>query len=143
MTETKGKVVGINGNMVSVQFDGNISMNEVAYVQVEGTKLRGEVIRIRGNVAQLQIFEMTQGIKAGDTVEFTGNMLCALLGPGLLGQVYDGLQNPLPLVAEKAGWFLERGVYVDALDKSAKWEWTPTVKERRFNRYSSGRSFYS
>jgi len=128
MTETKGKVVGINGNMVSVQFDGNISMNEVAYVQVEGTKLRGEVIRIRGNVAQLQIFEMTQGIKAGDTVEFTGNMLCALLGPGLLGQVYDGLQNPLPLVAEKAGWFLERGVYVDALDKSAKWEWTPTVK---------------
>lgn len=128
MTDTKGKVVGINGNMVSVQFDGNISMNEVAYVQVEGTKLRGEVIRIRGNVAQLQIFEMTQGIKAGDTVEFTGNMLCALLGPGLLGQVYDGLQNPLPLVAEKAGWFLERGVYVDALDKSAKWEWTPTVK---------------
>ena len=128
MTETKGKVVGINGNMVSVQFDGNISMNEVAYVQGEGTKLRGEVIRIRGDVAQLQIFEMTQGIKAGDTVEFTGNMLCALLGPGLLGQVYDGLQNPLPLVAEKAGWFLERGVYVDALDKSAKWEWTPTVK---------------
>lgn len=128
MTDTKGKVVGINGNMVSVQFDGNISMNEVAYVQVEGTKLRGEVIRIRGDVAQLQIFEMTQGIKAGDTVEFTGNMLCALLGPGLLGQVYDGLQNPLPLVAEKAGWFLERGVYVDALDKSAKWEWTPTAK---------------
>ena len=107
MTETKGKVVGINGNMVSVQFDGNISMNEVAYVNVEGTKLRGEVIRIRGDVAQLQIFEMTQGIKAGDVVEFTGNLLSALLGPGLLGQVYDGLQNPLPLVAEKAGFFLE------------------------------------
>ncbi len=128
MTDTKGKVVGINGNMVSVEFDGNISMNEVAYVHVEGTKLRGEVIRIRGNVAQLQIFEMTQGIKAGDTVEFTGNMLSALLGPGLLGQIYDGLQNPLPLVAQKAGWFLERGVYVDALDKSAKWDWTPSVK---------------
>ena len=70
MTETKGKVVGINGNMVSVKFDGNISMNEVAYVNVEGKKLRGEVIRIRGDVAQLQIFEMTQGIKAGDSVEF-------------------------------------------------------------------------
>lgn len=128
MTETKGKVVGINGNMVSVKFDGNISMNEVAYVNVEGKKLRGEVIRIRGDVAQLQIFEMTQGIKAGDTVEFTGNMLSALLGPGLLGQVYDGLQNPLPLVAEKAGFFLERGVYVDALNKSTKWDWTPSVK---------------
>lgn len=128
MTDTKGTVVGINGNMVSVKFDGNISMNEVAYVNVEGKKLRGEVIRIRGNVAQLQIFEMTQGIKAGDAVDFTGNLLCALLGPGLLGQIYDGLQNPLPLVAEQAGFFLERGVYVDALDKNAKWDWTPTVK---------------
>ena len=128
MTETKGTVVGINGNMVSVKFDGNISMNEVAYVNVEGKKLRGEVIRIRGNVAQLQIFEMTQGIKAGDAVDFTGNLLCALLGPGLLGQIYDGLQNPLPLVAEQAGFFLERGVYVDALDKKAKWDWTPAVK---------------
>lgn len=128
MTDTKGKVVGINGNMVSVEFDGNISMNEVAYVNVEGKRLRGEVIRIRGNVAQMQIFEMTQGIKTGDTVEFTGNLLCALLGPGLLGQIYDGLQNPLPLVAEKAGFFLEKGVYIDALDKEAKWEWTPKVK---------------
>lgn len=128
MTDTKGKVVGINGNMVSVEFDGNISMNEVAYVNVEGKRLRGEVIRIRGNVAQMQIFEMTQGIKTGDSVEFTGNLLCALLGPGLLGQIYDGLQNPLPLVAEKAGFFLEKGVYIDALDKEAKWEWTPKVK---------------
>ena len=128
MTDTKGKVVGINGNMVSVEFDGNISMNEVAYVNVEGKKLKGEVIRIRGNVAQMQIYEMTQGIKAGDVVEFTGNLLSALLGPGLLGQVYDGLQNPLPLVAEQAGFFLERGVYVDSLSKTVKWEWTPSVK---------------
>lgn len=128
MTDTKGKVVGINGNMVSVEFDGNISMNEVAYVNVEGKRLRGEVIRIRGNIAQMQIFEMTQGIKTGDTVEFAGNLLCALLGPGLLGQIYDGLQNPLPLVAEKAGFFLEKGVYIDALDKEVKWEWTPKVK---------------
>ena len=127
MTDTKGKVVGINGNMVSVEFDGNISMNEVAYVNVEGKKLKGEVIRIRGNVAQMQIYEMTQGIKAGDVVEFTGNLLSALLGPGLLGQVYDGLQNPLPLVAEQAGFFLERGVYVDPLSKTVKWEWTPSV----------------
>lgn len=103
MTDTKGKVVGINGNMVSVEFDGNIAMNEVAYVNVDGKKLKGEVIRIRGNVAQMQIYEMTQGIKSGDVVDFTGNLLSAVLGPGLLGQVYDGLQNPLPLVAEQAG----------------------------------------
>jgi len=128
MTDTKGKVVGVNGNMVSVEFDGNISMNEVAYVKVEGSSLKSEVIRIRGNVAQMQVYEMTKGIKAGDEVEFTGNLLSAELGPGLLGQVYDGLQNPLPLLAEKAGWFLERGIYVDPLNKEKKWEFTPTAK---------------
>ena len=101
MTDTKGKVVGVNGNMVSVEFDGNVSMNEVAYVKVEDSSLKSEVIRIRGNVAQLQVYEMTKGIKAGDVVEFTGDLLSAELGPGLLGQVYDGLQNPLPLLASR------------------------------------------
>ena len=129
MTDTKGKVVGVNGNMVSVEFDGRISMNEVAYVKVDESSLKSEVIRIRGNIAQLQVYEMTKGIKAGDVVEFTGDLLSAELGPGLLGQVYDGLQNPLPLLAEKAGWFLERGIYVDPLDKEKKWEFTPTAKE--------------
>ena len=113
MTDTKAKVVGINGNMVTIEFTGSVSMNEVGYVNVDGKKLRGEVIRIRGNKAQMQIFEMTQGIKAGDKVDLVGDLLCAELGPGLLGQTFDGLQNPLPLVAEKAGFFLERGVYVD------------------------------
>ena len=128
MTDTKAKVVGINGNMVTIEFDGNVSMNEVGYVNVDGKKLRGEIIRIRGNKAQMQIFEMTQGIKAGDKVELMGDLLCAELGPGLLGQTFDGLQNPLPLVAEKAGFFLERGVYVDSLPRDKKWEWTPTAK---------------
>ena len=136
MTNTKAKVVGINGNMVTIEFDGSVSMNEVGYVNVEeihnGKKvknaLRGEVIRIRGNKAQMQIFEMTQGIKAGDVVTLEGDLLCAELGPGLLGQTFDGLQNPLPLVAEKAGFFLERGVVVDALPRDKEWEWTPTVK---------------
>jgi len=129
MTDTKAKVVGINGNMVTIEFDGAVSMNEVGYVNVDGKKLKGEVIRIRGNKAQMQIYEMTQGIKAGDTIDLTGELLSAQLGPGLLGQIYDGLQNPLPLVAEEAGFFLEKGVYVDSLSKTAKWEWTPTVKE--------------
>lgn len=129
MTDTKAKVVGINGNMVTIEFEGSVSMNEVGYVNVDGKKLRGEIIRIRGNKAQMQIFEMTQGIKAGDTVELVGDLLCAELGPGLLGQTFDGLQNPLPLVAEKAGFFLERGVYVDSLPRDKKWDWTPSVKE--------------
>lgn len=128
MTGTKAKVVGVNGNMVSIAFDGNVSMNEVGYVNVEGKRLKGEVIRIRGDGAQMQIYEMTNGIRSGDTVEFDGDLLCAELGPGLLGQVYDGLQNPLPLVAEQAGFFLERGVYVEPLSKATKWDFTPSAK---------------
>ncbi len=128
MTENKGKVVSINGNLVSVRFDGNVSMNEICYVNVDNTKLKSEVIRIRGDIAQIQVYEMTGGIKCGDDVEFTGEMLSALLGPGLLGQIYDGLQNPLPVLAKQAGWFLERGVYADGLDAEKKWEFTPTAK---------------
>ena len=128
MTKNKGRVVSINGNLVSVEFNGDVSMNEICYVLTDGTALKSEVIRIRGDIAQIQVYEMTNGIKCGDEVEFTGDMLSAELGPGLLGQIYDGLQNPLPILAEQAGWFLERGVYVDALNTEKKWEFTPTAK---------------
>ncbi len=128
MTANKGKVVSINGNLVSVEFDGNVSMNEICYVFVGDTALKSEVIRIKGNVAQVQVYEMTDGIQCGDNVEFTGDMLSAELGPGLLGQIYDGLQNPLPVLAEQAGWFLERGIYAVGLNAEKKWEFTPTVK---------------
>ena len=128
MTENTGKVVSINGNLVSVEFQCNVSMNEICFVKVGGTTLKSEVIRIRGNIAQIQVYEMTDGVKCGDEVEFTGDMLSAELGPGLLGQVYDGLQNPLPVLAEQAGWFLERGIYADGLNAEKKWEFTPTAK---------------
>ncbi|MBQ9838452.1 MAG: V-type ATP synthase subunit A [Oscillospiraceae bacterium] len=128
MTENIGKVASVNGNLLSVEFQGNVSMNEICYVKVGNTALKSEVIRIRGNVAQIQVYEMTDGIKCGDPVEFTGDMLSADLGPGLLGQVYDGLQNPLPILAEQAGWFLERGIYADGLNSEKTWEFTPTVK---------------
>ena len=128
MTENTGKVVSINGNLVSVEFDGDVSMNEICFVKVADTALKSEVIRIRGNIAQVQVYEMTDGIKYGDAVEFTGDMLSAQLGPGLLGQIYDGLQNPLPVLAEQAGWFLERGIYAEGLNAEKKWEFTPTCK---------------
>ncbi|MBR0449601.1 MAG: V-type ATP synthase subunit A, partial [Clostridia bacterium] len=128
MTENLGKVSSINGNLLSVEFNGNVSMNEICYVKVGNTELKSEVIRIKGNTAQIQVYEMTNGIKCGDTVVFTGEMLSAELGPGLLGQIYDGLQNPLPLLAEKAGWFLERGNYADGLNADKKWEFTPTAQ---------------
>jgi V/A-type H+-transporting ATPase subunit A len=128
MIGTKGTVVGVNGNMVSVRFDGVVSMNEVGYVKVGDSKLKSEVIRIRGDVSQLQVFEITKGITVGDDVEFTGDMLSVEVGPGLLGQVYDGLQNPLPQLAQVAGYFLERGVYVDPLPKDSNWQFTPKAK---------------
>ncbi len=128
MTDTKGTVVAVNGNMISVKFDGIVALNEVGYVQVGDRKLKSEVIRIRGDVAQLQVFEITKGIEIGDVLEFTGDLLSVELGPGLLGQVYDGLQNPLPDLAEKAGYFLERGLYLDPLPKAKTWEFTPQAK---------------
>jgi len=128
MTKTRGKVVGVNGNMVSAEVDGNISLNEVGYVVLGDKKLKAEVIRIRGNRAELQVFEMTRGIGVGDDVEFTGELLAVELGPGLLSMIYDGLQNPLPELAEQCGFFLERGVYLPALNRTTKWKFTPKAK---------------
>ncbi|GAB1484427.1 V-type ATP synthase subunit A [Treponema sp.] len=128
MTGTKGTIVAVNGNMVSVHFDGVVSMNEVGFVKLGDKSLKSEIIRIRGDVCQLQVFEQTKGIAVGDIVEFSGDMLSVELGPGLLGQVYDGLQNPLPKLAEEAGYFLERGIYLDPLPLDSQWAFTPTAK---------------
>jgi V/A-type H+-transporting ATPase subunit A len=124
---TKGKVVGVNGNMVTVEVEGDVSMNEVAYVATAGKKLKAEIIRIRGSRAELQIFELSRGIGIGDEVEFTDELLAVRLGPGLLTQIYDGLQNPLPQLAAQCGFFLERGVYLSPLDESKEWPFTPTA----------------
>ena len=100
----KGRIKGVNGNLVTVEFDTAVMQNEVAYAIIGDKRLKGEVIRVRGNRADLQIYESTAGLKVDDPVEFSGDMLCVALGPGLLTKVYDGLQNPLNLLAEKAGF---------------------------------------
>lgn len=124
---TKGNVIGVNGNMVSVSVEGEVALNEVCYILIQDKRLKSEVIRVSGDEAQLQVFEITQGIGIGDEVEFTGEMLAVELGPGLLQQIYDGLQNPLPALAEACGFFLERGVYEQPLREDIKWEFTPRV----------------
>lgn len=128
MSKTTGKVIGVNGNMVSVEVDGDISLNEVGYIHLDDKKLKSEVIRIRGNRVEMQVFEMTRGIGVGDAVSFSEEMLSVELGPGLLSRIYDGLQNPLPQLAEQSGFFLQRGIYLDPLDRKTKWEFTPSVK---------------
>ncbi len=127
-----GTVTGINGNMVTVEFDTAVTQNEVAYVIANDPnkgeiRLKSEVIRVRGKEADLQVFEPTNGIKRDDKVEFTGQLLSVELGPGILTMVYDGLQNPLNELAAQGGFFLERGVYLPALDRAAKWDYTPVA----------------
>ena len=126
--KSTGKVVGVNGNMVTVEVAGDVKLNEVGYVVTGGKKLKSEVIRVNGDRVQMQVFEITKGIGIGDPVEFTTELLAVELGPGLLGQVYDGLQNPLPDLAKEAGHFLERGFYLDPLPKDKKWDFTPTIE---------------
>ncbi|MCG8480146.1 MAG: V-type ATP synthase subunit A [Spirochaetales bacterium] len=125
---TTGSVVAVNGNMVSVSVGGDVSMNEVGYIAVEDKRLKAEVIRVRGDQVEVQVFEDTKGVAVGDNVDFTGELLAVELGPGLLSTVCDGLQNPLPELAEQAGFFLQRGVYLKALDRTRTWSFTPSVE---------------
>lgn len=127
-TMKTGRVTGANGNLVSVVFDTSVIQNEVAFVKVsDGARLKSEVIRVRGGQADMQVFESTGGVKVGDPVEFTGQLLSVELGPGLLTQVFDGLQNPLPRLAEES-LFLKRGTYIYPLDDKRQWEYTPVAK---------------
>jgi len=120
-----GRVIGVNGNLVTVAFDASVSQNEVAYVVQGELRLIAEVIRVRGRYADMQVFESTAGITVGDPVEFAGELLSVELGPGLLATVYDGLQNPLDVIAARHGFFLPRGEQVEALPRDRAWEFTP------------------
>jgi V/A-type H+-transporting ATPase subunit A len=123
-----GKIIGVNSNLLRARFEKPVVQNEVAFAILEsGTRLKSEVIRIRGSVAELQVFEDTTGLKEGDTVEFTGELLSVELGPGLLTQVFDGLQNPLPRLAAECGFFLQRGKYLEPLPRDKKWAFTPSA----------------
>jgi len=124
---TDAQVTAVNGNIVSINVpDGNIVKNEVAYVCLGDQHLKSEVLRVYGSEADVQVFEDTEGVKVGDRVELTHQMLSASLGPGLLGTVFDGLQNPLETLASRDGFFLKRGHYSDSLDRSHKWSFVPS-----------------
>lgn len=126
--KTKGKIVAAQGNLMTVQFDGNVRQNEVVFVKTGNQSLKGEVIEINGNEAKVQVFEPTKGVKLNDEVEFDRDLLSVELGPGLLKRVFDGLQNPLEDIAEAAGYFLPRGVYLAPLPRDVKWQWNPIAK---------------
>ena len=124
-----GRIVAVFGNMVVAEADGDIVQNSVGYCcRKDGARLLSEVIRVRGRLADLQVFEETRGLRVGDEVEFHDQMLSVVLGPGLIGQIYDGLQNPLPKLAQKAGFFLKPGMYEAALPPDDTWEFTPSAE---------------
>lgn len=122
---TKGVVKGIVSNLVTIEFDGNVSQNEICYIIVSGTRLMSEVIKVIGKLAYAQVFESTRGMRIGDTVEFMGHMLEVTLGPGMLSKNYDGLQNDLD---KMDGVFLTRGAYTYPLDEDKNWKLKPLAK---------------
>jgi V/A-type H+-transporting ATPase subunit A len=133
------RVISVQDDIVTIEAaEGGAPLmkNEVVYVcpppsrgsSGRQERLKAEVLRVRGRTADAQVFESTAGVGLGDPVEQSGRMLSVTLGPGLLGQVYDGLQNPLSKIAAEYGHFLPRGVSLDPLEPNKKWSFVPVVK---------------
>jgi V/A-type H+-transporting ATPase subunit A len=122
--------VAVNGPLVTCEVDEEreVLQNEVAYVMCDGVPLKSEVIRIRGSHIDLQVFESTTGLKVGDDAEFSGELLTATLGPGMLGMIYDGLQNPLRELENDQGFFLRRGQYLPSLNQTKLWDFEPMAR---------------
>ena len=132
---TTGKIVAVNGNMITVAFDGAVAQNEVGYAVLGDKRLMAEIVRVRGTRCDMQVFDATTDLMVDDTVEFSGELLAAELGPGMLTQVYDGLQNPLADLAQEAAkiskdaeYFLQRGMYLPGLPRDRKWDFHPTAQ---------------
>ncbi|WP_020563289.1 V-type ATP synthase subunit A [Methylosarcina fibrata] len=152
------RVIAVQDDLVSIETLAEsarpLVKNEVVYILPSRKKsafterIKAEVLRIHGRTAEAQVYQSTAGIGLGDPVEQSGELLSVELGPGLLGRIYDGLQNPLDELASEYGYFLPRGVDLPALDLQRKWTFTPeitsgarlnagsvigSVQERRFN----------
>jgi V/A-type H+-transporting ATPase subunit A len=123
-----GSVIEAFGNLLHVRFEGDIRQGEVAQVKVGNVKLLAEVIEIAGQIAKIQVFEDTRGVKLHTPVEFSDHLLEAELGPGLLRTIFDGLQNPLEKVAQATGVYLSRGVYLPPLDRQKHWDFKPLAQ---------------
>jgi V/A-type H+/Na+-transporting ATPase subunit A len=122
----KGKIIWVSGP--AVKADGMSSAKMYETVEVGDLKLIGEVIRLTGDVAFIQVYESTSGLKPGETVKGTGQPLSVLLGPGVIGKIYDGIQRPLDEIAQKSGSFIGRGVATTPVDLKKKYKFVPAVK---------------
>ena len=123
----KGRIVWISGP--AVRADGMSTAKMYETVEVGESKLIGEVIRLTGDVAFIQVYESTSGLKPGEPVTGTGQPLSVLLGPGVIGKIYDGIQRPLDEIAAKSGAFIGRGVVTTPVDMNKKYRFKPGVKK--------------
>lgn len=125
MNKTQGKVHSIISNLVLVKVEGPVSQNEICFILLGKERLMAEVIKVVGDIAYVQVFESTRGLKPGTGVEFENHMLEVSLGPGLLSKNFDGLQNDLD---KMTGTFLKRGEYTPPLEEDKLWSFTPLAK---------------
>ncbi len=121
----QGRIVWVSGP--AVRADGMSEAKMYETVTVGNSKLVGEVIRLTGDVAFIQVYESTSGLKPGEPVVGTGNPLSVLLGPGIIGQLYDGIQRPLRELSKQSGSFIGRGITTTPVDMTKKWHFVPTV----------------
>lgn len=122
----KGKIVWVSGP--AVRADGMSSAKMYETVEVGESKLIGEVIRLTGDVAFIQVYESTSGLRPGEPVVGTGQPLSVLLGPGIIGKIYDGIQRPLEEIAKKSGAFISKGIATTPIDLKKKYHFKPTLK---------------
>lgn len=119
-------IYSINGPVVTIKGKTDLSMMEMVYVG--DNRLVGEVIRMNSEAATIQVYEETSGLAPGQEVYATGGPLCVTLGPGILRNIYDGIQRPLPALEAESGPFIARGCNMPSLDAAAKWDVTVTAK---------------
>ena len=122
-------ITQVNGPVIIAKGKADFAMHEVVFVS--NLKLMGEVIALDGESATIQVYEETSGIRIGEPVEGTQSSLCLTLGPGLIGNVFDGIQRPLYQLEKKEGDFIERGRNIPALDGTKKWHFNPLVEVGR------------
>jgi len=122
----KGKIVWVSGP--AVRADGMSSAKMYETVEVGESKLIGEVIRLTGDIAFIQVYESTSGLRPGEPVVGTGQPLSVLLGPGIIGKIYDGIQRPFEEIAKKSGAFISKGIVTTPIDLKKKYHFKPTLK---------------
>ena len=127
MPQIKGKIVRISGPVIEADHMRGAKMYDV--VRVGKENLIGEIIRLNEDTATIQVYEDTNGLQPGEQVISTQEPLSVELGPGLITNIYDGIQRPLPAINKETGDFIARGVEADALDRKKKWHFTPVAKK--------------